>query len=109
VNGAPLLAPDDDDVIAPAVLRRVVNSLTSRDLGILERLEREKRIDVELVDADASTLLWMGHFGLFGVDVDFADRTYLVRRPEGKAAIDERQGRTSEPRRRRGRRPMETR
>ena len=103
MNAAPLLAPEDKGVVSRELLRRVVESLSARDLSLLLLLEEVSRVDAEQIDADACTLLWMGHFGLFGVDVDPADRVFLVRRPEGKAAIDERYGRTSEPRRRRRR------
>jgi hypothetical protein len=99
VNAAPLLAPDDDGVVSPVLLRRVVQSLTKRDLALLERLEGEERIDAETADVDPMNLIWMGHFGLLGIEVDDQDRIFAGRRPEGKAALDERYGRTSEPRR----------
>jgi hypothetical protein len=91
VHASPLLAPDDDGVISPAILRRVVQSLTARDVELLEQLEERARIDVEGLRVPAVDLLWMQHFGLFGVEVDQADRVYLVRREEGKAALDERE------------------
>ena len=104
MNASILIAPDDDGVASPEILRRIVGSLTAADVRLLERLEREMRIDVETIDADAQALLWMGHFGLYGIEVDRGDRVFLVRREEGKAAIDERFGRTSKPKpeRRRG-------
>ena len=97
LNTAPLLAPDDDETIAPALLRRVVQSLTRADVMLLEKLERVRRIDSENVQLDAQAILWLAHFGLVGVEVDTADRVYLVwREEEGKAALDERLGRPSQ-------------
>ena len=94
--GAPLLAPDDDGVVAPAVLRRVVDSLTRIDLIFLQKLEQVHRLDAENVQLDMSGILWMAHFGLIGVDVDRADRVYVTwREEEGKAALDERLGQSS--------------
>jgi hypothetical protein len=96
---SPLLAPDDDGIVSMALLGRVVESLTKRDLAFLERLEREERVDAESADVDSLNLIWMAHFGLVGIDVDGSlERVYVGKRPEGKAALDARYGRESEPR-----------
>ena len=101
---SPLIAPDDDGEIDPVVFERVLKSLTAKDLLLLEKLEAEKRIDVETLDSyDTSNFLWLSFFGLCGVDVDPGDRVFLVKKKEGKAAIDALRGVERPSRKRRGR------
>ncbi len=111
VKSAGVLAPDDDGAVSPVLMRRVVESLTASDLSLLRKLEGAPggKLDVEYLAAlgfDGQQMLWAVHFGLCEIDVDLADRVYLARRPEGKMAIDAREGRASAPRKKRGRRPV---
>jgi hypothetical protein len=106
----PLVAPDDEGYISGPILERILRSLTARDAELLGRLEKERRVDVDTLEADgydAASLFWMAHYALVSVEIDQADRVYLVRKKEGKIALDARRGIPQPARKRRGRPPMD--
>lgn len=105
----PLMSPDDDEGPNPVVLGRVVDKLTARDVALLERLEKDRRVDVDTLEADgyaASDLIWLAHYALVSVEIDPGDRVFVVRKVEGKVALDARRGIPPAPRKRKGRRPV---
>lgn len=84
--------------LRPLVLStRVRDSLTRADVRLLERLEREHRVDVAELDPshDAERVLWLAYFGFLSLLVDAADRVYVVRNPE---ALPELRGELTEKR-----------
>jgi hypothetical protein len=84
----PIMAPEDDGQPSLALLARVKESLTTRDVVLLNRLELVRRIDVDqLKSYDAPTLLWMVYFGLVGLEVDDGDRVFLTRRPDTRQVL----------------------
>lgn len=87
--------PGGGDVreLRPLILtRRIRDSLARGDVELLERLDQAHRLDVAELAAplDPERVLWLAYFGLVLLQVDPADRVYLVRNPE---ALPELRGR----------------
>ena len=57
-------------------------SLTRSDYQLLQRLDREGRIEVAGLGLDCEHVLWLVYYGFVLLDIDFKDQIFLVRNPE---------------------------
>jgi hypothetical protein len=85
----PVLSPDDDKDIPPAVGMRVRESLSRQDRRLLEFMRRVVRVELgeqgrpvlvydASLDFDPFRIFWLLHFGVLTLAVDSADRVFLV-------------------------------
>ena len=84
--------PGGGDVreLRPLILtRRVRDSLARGDMELLERLDQARRLDVAELSPplDPERVLWLAYFGLVLLEVNPADRVYLVRNREALSEL----------------------
>ena len=58
------------------------NPLLSPLAQLLERLEREKRIEVSSLKLDCEHVFWLAYYGFVLLEVDYVDCVFLIRNPE---------------------------
>lgn len=86
-----VLAPDDDGIVVDAIRDHIAHNLTAKDQQLLHKLERDERIDVDTLSGDgysAEDLLWLVFHGVAEIEVDDANRTYLVKTIVGRQVLD---------------------
>jgi hypothetical protein len=78
----PRIPPEAKALRPLTVSTRVWESLTRFDHRLLERLEREKRIEVSSLKLDCEHVFWLAYYGFVLLEVDYMDCVFLIRNPE---------------------------
>ena len=78
----PRIPPEAKALRPLAVSPRIWESLTRSDYQLLERLEREKRIEVSSLKLDCEHVFWLAYYGFVLLEVDYMDCVFLIRNPE---------------------------
>ena len=78
----PRIPPEAKALRPPTVSPRIWESLTRSDYQLLERLEREKRIEVSSLKLDCEHVFWLAYYGFVLLEVDYMDCVFLIRNPE---------------------------
>lgn len=77
----PRIPPSVRSLRPLSVSSRVWETLARSDVQLLERLDRETRIEVSTLRLDCEHVFWLAYYGFVFLEVDFDDRVYLARNP----------------------------